>query len=642
MKTLKNYLLITEFEYRIFISLSIVIASCLICFGYFPDTPPLFRQILKEISLNKVPSSAVFITAAFLMIVVSLLRMWAGTALSSEIVMTFKVRTDILNREGPYKLVRNPIYLADWIAISVFTFFLHPVGIVMPVLFYIHYVRLIVYEEESLGVQYSEEYNSYLNCVPRFLPNYTSLSDFLPELKKIKVNFDGFRHNALYTMFVPGFIAAAYYDSFIYAMIIGIPAVIDWAVVHTEIGVGKKKKKNKKVFEGVLYAQCWEDPAIDRAAFNIKSGDTVFTITSGGCNALAFLLDNPKKIIALDLNPHQNYLFELKIAAMKRLSYDEVLQLLGIRDSDSRVSLYQASRDLLSNKAQDFWDNHLKEIKKGLIHCGRYESYMRLLRKILILLIGKKVMKALFASPSQSERKMIYERNWDNIGWKIFTRIFLSRKVMSFLFTDEFFKYLGNRFSFGDNFARKVKRAITELPVAENYFLSYILLGNYMQNNFPPYLQRDNYEIILGRLNRIEIVTADCEQYFIGLPDSCIDKFNFTNIFEWISPEQFNKLLVQTIRTAKDKSIITYRNLLVPRIHPPSLNNRIELKEELSAILHKRDLSFIYDRYVVEQINKKEESCHLSLVESQTKDTSMNLSGCHSGSMRETPAGSRR
>ena len=67
-------------------------------------------------------------------------------------------------------------------------------------------------------------------------------------------------------------------------------------------------KKNKKVFQDVLYAQCWEDPQIDREAFNITSDDIVFSITSGGCNVLTFLIDNPKKIIALDLNPYQNYL----------------------------------------------------------------------------------------------------------------------------------------------------------------------------------------------------------------------------------------------------------------------------------------------------------------------------------------------
>jgi len=38
-----------------------------------------------------------------------------------------------------------------------------------------------------------------------------------------------------------------------------------------------------------------EDPEMDRIAFGTKPGDIVFSITSGGCNALSFLLDDPQK-----------------------------------------------------------------------------------------------------------------------------------------------------------------------------------------------------------------------------------------------------------------------------------------------------------------------------------------------------------
>lgn len=642
MKRENDSLLKFEFEYRIFISLSIVLLTCLISFGFYSDTDPLYRQVLKELSLNQTPASAAFITASFIMLFISLLRMWSGTELSSEIVMTFKVRTDLLSKEGPYQLVRNPIYLADWLAIFVFSLFLPPIGIMMPVLFYVHYVRLILFEENSLCRQYGSDYLSYIKSVPRFIPNLNSLSKFSAQTKKLKINYDGFRHNALYTLFVPGFIAAAYWDSFIYAMIIGIPGVIDWAIVHTEIGVGKKSKKKNKVFEGILYAQCWEDPQIDRSAFNINSEDIVFTITSGGCNALTFLLDNPKKIISLDLNPHQNYLLELKIAAMKRLSYDEVLQLFGIRNSGSRVLLYKDSRDLLSNNAQMFWDNHQKEIRKGLIHSGRYEKYMRLLRRVLIILIGKTTIDKLFDASAKNEKENIYAEKWDNLRWKIFTRVLLSRKIMSLLFTGDFFRYLDENFSFGKNFAAKVKKAVTELPLKENYFLTYILRGNYNTEYLPPYLQRDNYEIIQSRLNRIEIVTGGCEKYFSGLPDSVISKFNFTNIFEWLSTEQFEKLLDQTIRVAKDNSVITYRNLLVHREHPAELDHRISSNRELANLLHCRDLSFIYDRYVIEEIHKEEKSWTTEPLRLQQKGNSGNLSGCHTEFMLVTPAGFRR
>ena len=40
----------------------------------------------------------------------------------------------------------------------------------------------------------------------------------------------------------------------------------------------------------LLYNACWEDPAIDRVALNLGADDVVMVITSGGCNALDYLL----------------------------------------------------------------------------------------------------------------------------------------------------------------------------------------------------------------------------------------------------------------------------------------------------------------------------------------------------------------
>ena len=47
-----------------------------------------------------------------------------------------------------------------------------------------------------------------------------------------------------------------------------------------------------------------------------------------------------------------------------------------------------------------------------------------------------------------------------------------------------------------------------------------------------------------------------------------------------------------------------YRNLLVHREHPPTLDNRIRSCHELAETLHSRDLSFIYNNYVVEEIRR--------------------------------------
>ena len=609
-----------EFEARIFISLAIVILACVISIVFFRNSPAIYVQAFEVIGLEKF-SPFMFLFASAFMAAVSVLRMWAGSLLSSFTVMSFKVQCGSVVMTGPYLLVRNPIYFADLSALTVCSLFLPLPGLLIPALFYFHYRQLIIYEEQEFTKQHTEGYGEYLSKVQRLIPSVKSLFRFIRNSGKVYLNRDGIRHNALFVLFIPGFIAGYFYDSFLLVVLIGAPAVIDWAVIHTVIGLPEitPRQRKSKVFSRVLYSQCWEDPQLDRIALNIRKDDVVFSITSGGCNLLSFLIDDPKEIIALDLNPHQNNLLELKMAAFKSLPYDKMLCFLGVRNcSEScREYMYDTMSFLLTPQARKYWDSNSEQVRKGIIHCGRYEDYMKLLRNLLGLIVSKETMEELFNTDSPEERRLLFDKKWNNLRWKIFTKVLLSRRTMSLLFDKAFFRYLEDDFSFGAHFAEKVRRALTVLPVRENYFLRYILFGNYDESYLPPYLRRENFELIRDRLDRVKIVTDSCGNFFRTLPGNSISGFNFTNIFEWIPGTEFEELLNETARVAQDGAVITYRNLLVPREHPESLSDAIIPERESAHRLHEMDLSFIYDRYVVERISKRELQCHTELSEYQ-------------------------
>lgn len=606
-----------EFEARVFISLGIVAIICLINFVGFPHLPTNMELLGSLFGWTKKVSIATgFGLVAFLLVISVLLRMWSGTVLSSSRVMSFKIQKDVLSREGPYQLSRNPIYLADLFAMCCFAFVLSPIGLVMPILFYFHYCRLIEYEEISLEKQFGSEFHEYKKETPWFIPNLRSLKRMRTALPTFRINYDGFRHNAQYLLFIPGFLVSAFTGKLIYAILMGLPAVIDWAIIHTIIGLdpdkaGKKKEKSvtrlkqDKVFDDIIYSQCWEDPEMDRAAFQIGADDVVFSVTSGGCNTLTFLIDNPKKVIALDLSPYQNFLLEIKMAAFRVFNYEELLAFMGVEASTDRLEMYGRLRRHLSSKSREYWDGQSQKIDMGIIHSGRYEQYMRMLKKWMTLLVGKSLPKALFNCQTQQERQQLYDEKWDNIRWRIFTKIFLSRRMMTLLFTGKFFEQLDTDFSFGDHFRAKIKRAVTELPLKENYFFAYILLGQFYSREYlPAYLQRDHFEKIKSRLDRIEIVTGACETYFQSIEPDSISKFNFTNIFEWMEPDAFENLLKETIRVARDGAILTYRNLLVARSRPASLAHWIAPQEALSKQQHDADRAFIYRAYNVEKVVK--------------------------------------
>ncbi len=81
-------------------------------------------------------------------------------------------------------------------------------------------------------------------------------------------------------------------------------------------------KTRQRVFHyihdnNLIYNTCWEDPRIDRKLLKLDSSSEVAMITSAGCNALDYLLDNPSDVHAIDVNPRQNALLELKNTSLK-------------------------------------------------------------------------------------------------------------------------------------------------------------------------------------------------------------------------------------------------------------------------------------------------------------------------------------
>ena len=52
-------------------------------------------------------------------------------------------------------------------------------------------------------------------------------------------------------------------------------------------------------FNGLVYAQIWEDPVVDMEGLAIQPDSRVMSIASGSCNALSYLTANPASVTKL-------------------------------------------------------------------------------------------------------------------------------------------------------------------------------------------------------------------------------------------------------------------------------------------------------------------------------------------------------
>jgi len=115
---------------------------------------------------------AVFAAGAALVALAALLRTWASAYLPSEIVHDARLRTEGLVADGPYRHVRNPLYLANIPMAMGIGLLASRTGFVALLLVNAIFVlRLIAREEEVLRVALGEAYLAYRAAVPRLLPS---------------------------------------------------------------------------------------------------------------------------------------------------------------------------------------------------------------------------------------------------------------------------------------------------------------------------------------------------------------------------------------------------------------------------------------------------------------------------------------
>ena len=82
---------------------------------------------------------------------------------------TKKQIADFLNSVGIYSILRHPLYLGNyliWIGIAIFTYNIYFI-IILSLLFWLYYERIMFAEEKFLEKKFGEEYITWSNRIPR-------------------------------------------------------------------------------------------------------------------------------------------------------------------------------------------------------------------------------------------------------------------------------------------------------------------------------------------------------------------------------------------------------------------------------------------------------------------------------------------
>ncbi|MBQ3422889.1 MAG: DUF3419 family protein [Romboutsia sp.] len=350
------------------------------------------------------------------------------------------------------------------------------------------------------------------------------------------------------------------------------------------------------MFDFIRYSNSWEDTDIICEALQPTSEDTVISICAAGDNPLALASYSPKKVIAIDINKTQIYLFNLKREAFRQLEYNQVLEFLGVNDSKNRLELYNKIKENLDKETKSYWDNNIGYINEGVIHIGKFENYFTIFRtKVLKLIHTKKTINEFINKNTIEEQNDFYHKKWNNARWKMIFKIFFGKKVMGKLGRDKsFFKYVN--VNVGVNILKRVEFGIFNNLNKTNPYLNYILKGDYTEESMPYYLRKENFEKIKKNLDKIEVFNGDVVEC-IRLYNGQVNKMYLSDIFEYMDPKTFEYNISEIEQYSDSKTTLIYFNMLADRV----IDNTSEFiwDKKLSNNLTLKDKAFFYKRLII-------------------------------------------
>lgn len=184
---------------------------------------------------------------------------------------------------------------------------------------------------------------------------------------------------------------------------------------HWRIWYDELDPKHTQFNSEYIYAFTWEDPRVDHRLLRIGSDDVILAIASAGDNILDYLQYNPRKVHAVDLNPNQNHLLELKVACFTALGYLDVWKIFGEgKHPHFKKLLLSKLSPHLSSQAFQFWldrsDTFTWASGKGLYETGGSRYALKMVRYLFNIFGLHADVKRLCQAQTLEEQRQIWPR----------------------------------------------------------------------------------------------------------------------------------------------------------------------------------------------------------------------------------------
>lgn len=355
--------------------------------------------------------------------------------------------------------------------------------------------------------------------------------------------------------------------------------------------------------DSVLFSADNEDTRSELSAFGSIEGQRVLAVTAGGGRVLNLLLGRPSSIVAVDLNPAQNALLELKVAAMRELEHAEYLRFLGVRAADDRRQTYQRLRARLSEPVRAFFDREAKRVEAGILYQGRFERFLGIVANVARLAGPFGLTRLLSAEDLETQRALV--ARLETPAWRVITQTVCRRSVLRLLSGDPgFYRHLPLDLPLHEVLYDRIHNHLRHNLLRENPLLQIVFFGRYVyEPSLPVYLHADTYAAVKAALEavEIEVVTATMHEALSDSRRSGFDAFSLSDISSYLEDDAQHRLFERVIAASRPGARLVSRGNVYHRPPAPEHARKLERNPAVERELSRHDHSCVHE-FVVARV----------------------------------------
>ena len=359
----------------------------------------------------------------------------------------------------------------------------------------------------------------------------------------------------------------------------------------------------EKLFKNAfVYNILFEDTEVDERFLGVGEDSSVLCISGAGCGVANHLARNPRRVDAVDINPHHLALTALKASAARSIeSHDEFYALMGLgRHPDPRAVVQRLTAPL-PRWIRAHWKNRWHLFSRSMVQEGLTAQMFRVVRAItgvdaewLRRRIGETV----------AERKRAIEHAFGAAMQRPWIKALLNSPLQLVA--------LGVNYSQRDrileteqqadltNFLMLHLKRVAETDLERNWFAWYAVAGHFNHDcadAVPPYLRDDHHQESRRATTTMCYTKGNIFDTLHQAGPNTWTHYTLCDAVDWMPSDAQRHLLEEIVRTSRDGARVLYRTVEEDSLaERHGLERHLILDAEASRMASELDRSRQYRR----------------------------------------------